>query len=246
MKKLYDKTEMGFALLWIVIYCLGIGYLRGARGDDSFVMLLGLLAVTVGIAAFVKKHGLEEKYGLVKWRGGAADYLYFLPMLILSTGNLWDGVGVAYPLIGQVMAVLSMLLVGFVEELIFRGFLFRALLKENPPRVAIAVSAVTFGIGHIVNLLIGQGGLETLVQVVFAIAGGLMFTEVFYRSGSLWVCILAHGLVDVFAEFSAAESGSAYLYPVVSILVSAAYCFYLSRKPAALEQKTGEDADDAK
>ncbi len=104
MKKLYEKTEMGFALLWIGIYCLGIGYLRGARGDDSFVMLLGLLAVAVGTVAFVKKHGLEEKYGLVKWQGRAADYLYFLPMLILSTGNLWGGVGVAYPLIGPVMA----------------------------------------------------------------------------------------------------------------------------------------------
>lgn len=39
---------------------------------------------------------LEETYGLVKWRGRARDYLFFLPMLILMTGNLWGGTGMAY------------------------------------------------------------------------------------------------------------------------------------------------------
>ena len=60
-------------------------------------------------------------------------------------------------------AVFSMILVGFVEEMIFRGFLFRALLGEDKPVVAIIVSAVTFGIGHIVNLFTGQTSLETIM-----------------------------------------------------------------------------------
>lgn len=237
MKKLYEKNQLTFALLWIGVYC-GVSIpIRGAFGDESPLMAVGLGIIAAGILAFVKKARLEERYGLVKWRDHAKDYLYFLPMLVLMTGNLWGGVGMAYSGMAQVCAVLSMLLVGFIEELIFRGFLFRALLERDPAPTAVTISAVTFGIGHIVNLLAGQGGLESLVQVVFAVAWGFLFTMVFYKSGSLWVCILVHGLVDVFAKFAAADSGtvSDYVYVAATILISIAYCVWLNRKPTALK-----------
>ena len=131
MKKLYEKNELGAALLWIGAYCAVSIPIRGSLGDESPVMLLGLAAIAGGILAFVKALRLEEKYGLVKWRGSAKEYLFFLPLLVLMTGNLWGGVGMAYGGAAQVCAALSMLLVGFIEELIFRGFLFRALLERE-------------------------------------------------------------------------------------------------------------------
>ena len=234
MKKLYEKNELWFALLWIIGYCAVSIPIRGALGDESAAMAAGLAVIAAGILLFVKKLHLEEKYGLVKWTGSAGSYLWFLPMLILSTGNLWGGVGMAYAGAAQVFAVISMLLVGFIEELIFRGFLFRALLARNSAPVAITISAVTFGIGHIVNLLAGQGGLESLLQVIFAVAWGFLFTMAFYKSGSLWVSIAVHGLVDVFSKFAAPDSGSDGLYVAVTVLVSAAYCLYLRRRPTAL------------
>lgn len=237
MKKLYEKNDLLFAILWIVVYCVTSVPIRGSYGDESIAMLIALAIIATGILAFVKTFRLDKKYGLTKWSRNAKDYLYFLPMLILMTGNLWGGVGVAYKGIAQVFAVVSMLLIGFIEELIFRGFLFRALLKRDPAPVAITISAVTFGIGHIVNLFAGQGGLESLIQVLFAIAWGFIFTFVFYKSGSLWVCIIVHGVVDAFSKFAAHESNSDYVYMIVTILVSAAYCVYLSRKPAALKQE---------
>ncbi len=236
MKKLYEKNDLIFAILWIIVYCMISIPIRGKLGDESPVMTIGLALIAAGIFVFVKKLGLEEKYGLTKWQGKAGDYLFFIPMLVLATGNLWGGFGVAYDGIFQVFAVISMLLIGFIEEMIFRGFLFRALLKKDPTPVAITISAVTFGIGHLVNLFAGQGGLESLIQVFFAIAWGYLFTFVFYKSGSLWVCIIVHGLVDVFSKFSAPESDSDYIYVAATIVVSAVYCFYLSRKPAALKR----------
>ncbi len=237
MKKLYEKNELLFAILWIVLYCVVSIPIRGSLGDESSAMLVGLAVIAAGITAFVKILHLEEPYGLVKWKGSAKGYLFFLPMLILMTGNLWGGIGVAYDGIAQVYAVISMLLIGFIEEMIFRGFLFRAILKKDPAPVAITISAVTFGIGHLVNLLAGQGGIESLIQVFFAIAWGYLFTFVFYKSGSLWVCILVHGLVDVFSKFAAHESNSEYIYVAATIVLSAVYCFYLSRKPTALTQE---------
>ena len=236
MKKLYEKNELLFAIGWIVVYCAVSVPIRGALGDESAAMAAALAVIAAGILSFIKRYRLEARYGLVKWAGSARDYLYFLPLLVLATGNLWDGVGMAYGGWAQVWAVISMLLVGFIEELIFRGFLFRALLDRNAAGVAVAISAVTFGIGHIVNLLAGQGDLETLLQVIFAVAWGFLFTLVFYRSGSLWICVAVHGLVDVFSKF-AAPGGKDYGYIAATVAVSIAYCLYLGRRPPALKQK---------
>lgn len=107
MKKLYEKNELLFAILWIVVYCAASIPIRGSLGDESLAMVIELAVIAAGILVFVKKFNLEEKYGLVKWNGSAANYLFFLPVLILMTGNLWGGVGVAYGGTAQVFAVLS-------------------------------------------------------------------------------------------------------------------------------------------
>lgn len=167
MKKLYERFELLFAILWIVIYCAVSVPIRGTFGDESPEMLIWLSVIALGIIILVKSLHLERRYGLVKWNGNARDYLFFLPMLVLMTGNLWGGFGMAYTGKAQLFAVISMLLIGFIEELIFRGFLFRALLKKEPTPEAITISAVTFGIGHIVNLFAGKGGMETVIQVFF-------------------------------------------------------------------------------
>lgn len=239
MKKLYDKNELWFALLGIFVYCGVTIPIRGELGDESIFMLLGLALIAAGIFVFVKKYHLEERYGLVRWQGKAADYWFFIPMLILMTGNLWGGISMNYSGTAQVFAVLSMLLIGFVEEMLFRGFLFRILLKKDPAPVAITISAVTFGIGHIVNLLAGQANLETVIQVLFAVAWGFIFTFVFYKSGSLLVCIFVHGMVDAFSKFAAYDEDmtNAYIYIFATMAVAVIYCLYLSRKPTVLERE---------
>ena len=199
MKKLYEKNELLFAILWIVAYVVIAGTVRGNFGDESVIMTAVLAVFAVGIFAFVKLSHLEERYGLCKWKGKAADYWFFIPPLILMTGNLWRGIGMEYSGAAQIFAVVSMLLTGFIEEMIFRGFLFRFLLKKDPAPVAITISAVTFGIGHIVNLFTGQTSLETVIQVFYAIAWGFIFTVVFYKSGSLLICIIAHSLNNAFS-----------------------------------------------
>ncbi len=67
--------------------------------------------------------------------------------------------------------VISMCCVGFLEEVIFRGLLFRAMEKENLKR-AIIVSSLTFGLGHIVNLFNGSGKdlVSNMIQIVFAVS----------------------------------------------------------------------------
>lgn len=242
MKKLYEKNELVFAILWIVVYVVSAGTVRGNFGDDSPILTALLAVLCVLMIVFVKANRLEEKYGLCKWKGKAGAYLFFIPMLILATGPLWGGFGFDHNGMGQAYAAVSMVFVGVAEEMIFRGFLFRILLKKDPVPVAIIISAVTFGIGHIVNLLTGQANIATVVQVFFAVAWGFIFTFVFYKSGSLIMCIIVHSVIDLLSKFNGVEGDqntplSDYIYMGATIVVALVYCAYLSRKPAALEKE---------
>ncbi len=237
MRKLYEKKEILFAVLWIVAYCIILGTIRGNFGGESIYMLIALLVFTVGIIAFVKANHLEEKYGLAGWPKDMKKYLFFIPMWILATGNTWDGFDPSYRGASLVCATLSMTLVGFVEEIIFRGFLFRAMLSKGKKPVAIIVSAVTFGIGHIVNLSTGQASFETVMQIVFAISWGFILTMVCYKSGSLIPCIIAHSMIDVLSLFGADNETVDWIYIGVTIVTAIVYCIYLSRLQSSESHK---------
>ena len=229
LKKLYEKNEVLFAVLWILVYCLVLVPIRGNLGDESIWMTLALFVFAAGIAVFVKSNHLEEKYGLNGWPKNTRRFLYFLPMWIIATGNLWGGIAPAYKGAAQLFAVLSMALVGYVEEMLFRGFLFKALIPKNGIKTAVIISSVTFGMGHIVNLLTGHGNLETIVQIIFAVSLGFLFTMVFYKSGSLLPCIAAHSLIDVFSKFSVDSPTADWINVIVTIILAIAYSIYLCR-----------------
>ena len=229
MRKLYEKKEILFAVLWIVAYCVVLGTIRGNFGDDSIAMLIALLVFTAGIITFVKTNHLEEKYGLAGWPKDMKRYLFFIPMWILATGNIWGGFSLSYHGVSLVIAALSMTLVGFVEEMIFRGFLFKAMLSKDKTTVAIIVSAVTFGVGHIVNLFTGQASFETVMQVIFAISWGFILTMVCYKSGSIIPCIIAHSVIDVLSLFGAENVIADWIYVGTTIIVAIIYSIYLGR-----------------
>ncbi len=226
--KLYRRNEILFAIAVIVAYVLVCGNLR-ALGDDSPYMTLGLLAFSGLLFAFVRKNGLMEKYGLSGWARNSRQMLYFIPLWIVTTGNLWGGVMPKYEGIGLLCAVASFALVGFAEELVFRGILFKAMLKDGSAKTAVIVSSVTFGIGHIVNLLTGQASFETVLQIIFAISMGFIFTFVFYKSGSMLPGIISHSLIDVFSVFSGRSETADWISMGVVLVVAIAYSICLSR-----------------
>ncbi len=206
MKKLYEKNEQAFAIAWIVVYCvlqslanplnkkIGIEYSASA----IFCILLTILLIT-----FIRKNKLQERYGLCKSPVPAHRFLYYVPLIIIATGNLWNGVAVNYSLLETVCRIACMLCVGFLEEVIFRGFLFVSIAKDNV-KSAIIISSVTFGIGHLINLFNGSGmDLATnLCQICFAIAIGFLLVTIFYRGGSLLPCIIVHSAINTLSTFS--------------------------------------------
>ena len=226
MIRLYRKNELLFSILCIVVYVLVAGNLR-ASGDDNPYMALGLLVLAAVLFVFVRKNSLMKKYGLSQWPMNAKQMLYFIPLWIITTGNLWGGIEPKYHGFGLLCSIISFALVGFIEELIFRGFLFRAMLKNSSLRTAVIVSAVTFGAGHIVNLLTGHGSFETFLQIGFGIAVGFLMTFVYYKSGSLLPVILSHSLIDVFSVFSKRSGIMDWIFLGVTLLTVIFYGLYL-------------------
>ena len=206
LKKLYEKSEMWCALAWIIAYVVLASTGDNVSADlgiEKIVTLPILIAMSAILYFFVRKNGMTEKYGLCKPQLPAAKMLYYIPLFILLTANLWYGAAMNMTPLETVLYVLSMFCVGFLEELIFRGLLFQAMAKDGV-RSAIVVSSVTFGIGHIVNLFNGSGAelLPNLLQVMYAVAIGFAFVMIYCRTGSLMPCILVHSVFNGLSAFA--------------------------------------------
>ena len=245
MKKLYEKSELTFAIVWIMVYCvlqslanplnkaIGVAYAASA----AFCVLQ-----TVMLFTFIRKNNLQKRYGLCKTPVPACRFLYYVPLVILASENLWNGVALNYSPTATVCRIVCMLCVGFLEEVIFRGFLFKAIAKDNI-KSAIVISSVTFGIGHIINLFNGSGMdlVYNLCQIVFAIAVGFLLVTIFYRGGSLLPCILVHSAINTlgtFANDANLTTEMHLLHLAVLIVIAVAYSLILTRTlPKAQQAK---------
>lgn len=188
MKKLFMKDETWFAVLFIIIYVVGMSIadnISNMIGIQKSITSLFAISLSVIICIFVKKNDLLNYYGLVKPSFAPNKLLFYVPLVILSTVNIWFGFKLNYGVFETLFLVLSMVFVGFLEEIIFRGFLFKAMSKDNI-KSAIILSSITFGIGHIVNLINGSGAelYANILQVCYATAVGFLFVILVYRGKS--------------------------------------------------------------
>ena len=124
--------------------------------------------------------------------------------------------------------ILTMFNIGFLEEIIFRGFLFKMMAKDNV-KSAIIVSSVTFGIGHAVNLLNGADLIPMLTQMCYAITLGYLFVTIFYKSKSLVPCIITHILINSLSIFNVAKEGSIYRTFILLMVVPLVYAIYINK-----------------
>lgn len=233
MKRLYEKNELTFSLIWIGLYVIILSLADNFSrriGTEKILTAPLCVAFVAVLYIWMRKNGLLKKYGLCPFEGKAKTYLYFIPLIIIASCNLWNGVGMNYSSLETALFVLSMLCVGFIEEIIFRGFLFKALSKDNI-RQAIIISSVTFGFGHIVNLLNGAEFLPTLMQIIYAIAIGFLFTILFYKGKSLWPCIITHSVINSLSVISVEPSVDiSIITAAILTVISFGYAMFIYKK----------------
>lgn len=240
-----QRNEQSIALAWIALYVL-IMMLADAVSESLGVIKCVTAPASLLLSAVlymqIRRSGLQAHYGL--GRGNIAkgkDVLFYLPLLVLASSNLWGGMAIRFSALETALYVISMCSVGFLEELIFRGLLFRALSKNGLKR-AIAISSLTFGIGHLFNLLAGAEWVSTLVQICYATAIGFLFTLIFLKSGTLLPCILTHAAINATSAFAIPGSmAGQMIHSAILIAVSLLYALFLLRRQEGAARVTLPD-----
>ena len=88
-----------------------------------------------------------------------------------------------------------MMAIGFVEELIWRGYLLTRIEDVTTSRwEAIAISSLLFGFNHLYQGPIG---------VIGATIDGVLYGTVFAVTRRIWPIALSHGLYDLILMFRA-------------------------------------------
>jgi len=138
---------------------------------------------------------------------------------------------------------LNCLLVGFSEELMFRGVLFRAFRSGMPLWPSIWLTSVLFGSVHVLNAF-GTGDVfGAAIQACTAFMAGTFFLAVVLRTGSILPSMLFHAAWDFLLTTMAAGSpmpASAALPPsLIAVLLPLAletplfvYSIFVMRKIA--------------
>ena len=214
MKKLYQKSEITFALVWIALYvivmnialqvCGGFDDLAAKTVQQMLVPVICIIVLALAATLWIVKNDLAHKYGLCTFKGNINSFLWFIPLAVMSCTNLKNGVAFSAPVLVSLLMAVNLAVGGYVEEIIFRGFLFKAMAKDNL-RSAIIVSAVTFGVGHIVNLANTADTFGVLLQICYAIVIGFLYTIIVWKGGSLWPCIASHIFVNGTSVFAPAQ-----------------------------------------
>lgn len=216
--------SIGLIVIYVFLNSLCINKFSVLSYKTTIINFIFLLCLIL----FVKKKGLLNYYGFVKV-SKYKEFLYYIPLIIISTVNLWNGFNINNTFSEILFYILTMFCVGFLEELLFRGFLFRMIEKENV-NCAIIISSLTFGLGHIINLINGASLIPTLIQICYAVVLGYLFVTIFHKGGSIYPCCISHAVINVTAIFSINNNISSYVAPVIIFVLAIFYAIYINQR----------------
>lgn len=123
----------------------------------------------------------------------ASSTIYVLCGMLFIHGSLWINPDFVF-----LQELSRFLVVGFVEELVYRGFGLNMLSNFSSGRTANIISSLFFAAVHIPAYFIhwycdGMFLLtEMIIQVIFVFVLGLIFGIVFIKSKSIWSSTIIH------------------------------------------------------
>lgn len=232
LKKLYENKAVLHSLVWLASYLVlnTITDNIAKALDINYHMVTAIpnLVLAVICYCYLKSTGISEDIGLLtKPTEKNSVMLYYVPLLSLPLLSLIYGINTSLTAVEIAFILVMYISVGFMEEIIFRGLMFRALLKKWNRYIVVAFISLTFAMGHIISMAaIGQSSMDTALQIINAFVVGFMFMAVVLASGNLTICIIAHILYNFIGNISMA--GSTHLEIIaVSTIITILYFVYL-------------------
>lgn len=240
------------ALLTLVAWMVAtvvVGTLLRGGAPGSMVDILGLLSSGVAWNIVVGILVLAVATRAFGWRDlgfgppdltAVARLIWFPVLTLLPFYVIAFAVGLP-PGRAVLFLALNTSLVALSEEWMFRGVLFRALRSRLRLWPAVGLTAVLFGMVHVLNA-VALGDLRlALAQALAAAMTGLLLVALMLRTGSIWTAIVFHMVWNFGILLLASETApaalpeeplalSGYLIPMLLVLPNLLYGLILLRK----------------
>lgn len=145
-----------------------------------------------------------------------ANWILYLPLLIILIVLCLQGFS-SQPLETIIFYVGFAILIGFVEESIYRGIMIKILLPRGI-LPAILTSSILFSVTHMLNLLSGQSLGQTGLQLAYSFLIGIVLAQLFIKTGNILPLILFHSLHNLI-QFLGSGGSSTTLDTIVIIIL---------------------------
>ena len=178
-----------------------------------------------GIVSGLKKYGL---IGIVV--GIISGIAFFIGLTLDARPSIWKVL---------IEGIIYYIGVAIIEELYVRGLLLNLIEKisyksKNSTLIAIIVSSVIFGLGHIFGVL-GEPMLVITTKVIWTIAMGIYFGAIYKKTNNLWIPIILHFIINICALPYCFTTNTS--YPMISLyiilptyLILGFYSLYIIKK----------------
>lgn len=226
--------------VWTFTIIFGMRLLNGGTAEitDSIAhsVAWNLVAAAAIIAGSIALFGWKD----MRFNAplpGSLRLLWFPALYLIGFFSVAAFAG--FPPLSTLMLVfINTLIVGFSEEGMFRGIIYRALRGGFGIAAAVVLSSLLFGSVHILNALTTGHVLQSFVQAFTATLSGFVFVALLLRTGSILVPMLYHALWD-FGTFTIARAGDGgamggdmpatltYLVPALFVLPNFLYALWL-------------------
>ncbi|MBS1879165.1 MAG: CPBP family intramembrane metalloprotease [Actinobacteria bacterium] len=237
------KARSGRHLSWWQFIVVAVAYLAiikvgglifgsGISGEDGFRTAHDLLRLTLIPVAISAVFAIAVASWLGWWPEIVRDgkpvqgWLRIVPIGLLlaaavgtSWGNLFDQkTGLV------VLFVLLVLIVGFTEELMFRGIGVVAFRRGGFPEAKVALyTSILFGAAHLSNAI--SDGPKALLQALLVSLSGYFFYLTKRWAGVIWVAMLVHSsqdfvLISGQVGVDSAMSAAAVLVPLTMVFLA--------------------------
>ncbi|HEY2491897.1 MAG TPA: type II CAAX endopeptidase family protein [Paenibacillus sp.] len=154
------------------------------------------------------------------------NWLYYLPLVVILVVLSFNGF--RNVTVSEVLFfIFFTLLVGFVEETLYRGLILRTLLAKSVT-AAVVTSSILFSVTHLLNLLSGQNTNQTILQIIYALVMGVALALLIVKNHNIIPLILFHFLHNLIQFLSIENENNTVLgVDVLIIVVLVMYCVWL-------------------
>ncbi|MGX4600001.1 CPBP family intramembrane glutamic endopeptidase [Faecalimicrobium sp. JNUCC 81] len=243
--KFYTISLITISMIFYTISIITTQFNILTFGTPIFMIIYGIAGYSPSIAAFITFKRYYNKTNefklflksIINIKQKPIMYLYtiFAPIILWASayiafktqGN--NLLMLRYPLSLIIFIVPFAIIGGGLEEIGWRGFLLPRLLERFSPTIATLVLGFVWSIWHIPMWFVVGSHQQKLMFIPFAIsciATSFIMTPLFYKTKSIWLCILLHA-IDNACFYVFYVSVDSNLITSIFTLITAIIIFYI-------------------